>query len=355
MRKLLLILLISSFTFGAKYYSSHNAAGNGAGTTVDPFTLQELADNTNAGDTGIVMATGIYTISTTIDWDNASAVTVTNPAMIFGGAANGDIDGTRPEINGSGLGASQSLFYLNVSALSVKFKSLIIRNATAINIEISSNTNVSFIVFDSCLIDSSDDDGILTRETSNSHIRFINCNISHNVGNGYTSEDFGDSRYPADFLNCIVSYNGQVGLYLPGNNTLSPLVEGCRIFKNNKGIFWHENGHGKISHNLISMNTSHGIELDAATYGLLIYNNTITFNGGYGIQTNTAGVNEFSLINNNNVYSNTSGDIDINSGVLPGNFNTTTDPLYTDTTTGSEDFAPATGSPLIDNGFGATN
>ena len=55
---------------------------------------------------------------------------------------------------------------------------------------------------------------------------------------------------------------------------------------------------------------------------------------------------------NNCANNNTSGAIDINSGVMFGYNNVTTDPDFEDETDGSEDFNLKTGSDCIDAGIG---
>lgn len=334
----------------ATYYSSHNAAGGGAGTNGDPFTLQELYDNTNAGDLGLVKATGTYAPSATIDIDNASATTTTNKAIIRGAASDGTDDGTVATIDGSGI-TTAVLFNMNVVGLSIQIEGLRLTGATSDAVLVTGSTNGAHITFCRCRIDNAADDGVEIQETTYPTITFINCEIDNNTTDGVKVN--GSTRYSPVLLHCAVHHNGGSGIKTGGVST----VPGPTHLIGN--LFYRNGSYGVeflgllpnivIANNVFFTNTSGGILTHTSAYGITVINNIFRSNGGYGINTNTGSLRQFSLIDYNCFHNNTSGAMDL--GSAPGANDVTSDPLFTTETDGSENFTLQSSSPCLNLGL----
>ncbi len=335
----------------ATYYAFHNAGGGGVGTFGDPFTLQELFDNTDAGDLGLVCNTGTYTPSTTITVDNASAATAANPAIIRGANADGSDDGTIATISGSSLGASTDLLNMGVASLSIRLENLRITGATDDNIVISGSINNGNISLYNCRIDSATGEGIEMQETSYCVVVIVGCEIDGNGGNGITPN--AATRYTPILINCKVHDNTANGMVIGGGALLpSPTkIVGCSFYDNgDNGIETISAVPGIIVVNSVFFgNTNAGIEILNTLYGFVSVNNIFRSNGGYGINTNTGSSGQFAFCDYNCYHNNTSGALDIST---PGSNNVTSDPTFTSEIDGSEDFSLQSGSPCIDAGFG---
>jgi hypothetical protein len=335
----------------ATYYSKHNASGGGVGSFADPFNLQELFDNVDAGDLGLVCNTGTYTPSATIDVDNSSACNAVNYAVIRGANADGSDDGTIATISGSGLGAGDDLFDFNVVSLTIKIEGLRITAATNYNINLNTALNISSIVLNKCRIDSATSHGIYNQEADLSFcLTMIDCEIYGNGGCGIYSVGIGRGGIRAD--NCNIHDNAADGIQ-----------DTCTSNKSSyKGtIFCDNGGHGlslsndalgfTIDHCVFFANDGNGIDFgDTVNTGkLVIKNNIFRSNGGYGIDTNGGSAGQFAFCDYNCYSNNTSGAMDIST---PGNNNVTSDPKFTSEVNGSEDFTLQSDSPCKNAGFG---
>ena len=312
----------------ATYYSSHNAAGGGAGTIGDPYTLAELATNVTAGNVGLVMATGTYTPSATTTFGNSG--TITSRVQIRGCASDGTDDGTIATISGSSLGGG--VHGLTVAGSFIEFGNLLITTCPGTAVHSTGATN-----------------------------RFRNVRMTAS-GNGFTQNDFGET---SEFIECEIDNNTGYGYGGGFASRGSAVLRRCSI---------HNNGSygariavtGRISDSLVFRNGSHGVMIDLGNSGnhqIAITRSTIYNNTGNGIDV-TAGVNipavllqqciiavntaygfDYNTTNTGIVqivrcgfYSNTSGALD--TGSLPSDC-VTTDPGFASTTAGSEDFTPS--------------
>lgn len=335
----------------ATYYSSHNAGGGGAGTNGDPFTLQELFDNVDAGDLGLVKNTGTYTPSATIDADNSSAATYTNLATIRGANSDGSDDGTIATISGSSLPATSDLINCNVSALHLKMEGLRLTAATRYNINLNTALNVSRIILYRCRVDNASSHGIYNQEsTAQFALRMYDTEIDSNGGDGIGSAGISRGGIQAD--NCTFHDNTGAGVEDTNTNAKS-IYTGCLFYDNGThGLSLHNDIIGLIvKHCVFFNNTNNGIDFgDITNSGVLsIINSIFRSNGGYGIDTNGGAAGRFDLCDYNCYHNNTSGALDIST---PGSNNITSDPLFTSETDGSEDFTLQSGSPCLNVGFG---
>jgi hypothetical protein len=151
------------------------------------------------------------------------------------------------------------------------------------------------------------------------------------------------------------------GIYVEPTASLNQVeISYNAIYRNNKGIWINAtqtNTHVSLLNNVIYGNTSHGVDTNAADadgHMLSLENNVIAGNGGYGIALSAAfAAGHIGINRNNNYNANTSGhwqNVPSGASNPPGTDDQTGDPQFTSVTSGSENFKPAAGSPLIDAG-----
>ena len=330
----------------ATYYASSSASGGGAGTIGDEYTLQELLDNTDAGDIGLVKNDGTYTPSATVNVDNANAQTASNVATIRGCASDGTDDGTVATISGTSLGAGIDLLTI-ASSMAVVFENLRITAATDDNIYCP---DAAYLHFNNCRIDNAAGYGFFTVSSSQANsFNFTNCEIdSNDSGIGATA----GSRGGFGIYNSIIHDNTNYGLNDDGRYGKTTIFA-CAIYDNGShGLYFRSSSQNpKIIGCVLFANGGNGIDFNSAVSGIVCYNTIFRSNGGYGIDTNSGSFTQFSYCDYNCYSNNTSGSIDINGGTPPGDNNVTSDPSFTNETDGSEDFTLQSGSPCINAGL----
>ena len=190
----------------------------------------------------------------------------------------------------------------------------------------------------------------LEAAASNS-IVFNSCTAKGNYESGFYIEGVsGDPVYNVQFIGCIANDNNSGSASAAGfrfeQNFANISVIGCISSSNKLGVLAYANSNVFISNNLISGNTSHGVQTVNA-YLSSIINNLIEDNGGAGIAiTESSGTTQSLIIVNNTITSNTGGAVtgfDYSKG-LYDNFGQQT---YTPTLTGSTG-----GSVTLANAFG---
>jgi len=335
----------------ATYYASHDAAGGGSGTIGSPYTLQEILTNTSTGDLGLLMNTGTYAPSARIT-PGTNTATRASPKTIRGANADGTDDGTVVTISGVNLPASTSLFFMNLTNLCIVVENIHFIYSKKHNYETTTsistvlkNVKCSYATQNGLQISGAQEVVLLNCEfNNNTSSGFFQINASafysfiverckfHHNNNGYLMANYVTTGTFPKFIDCTFYSNTIYGISTDA--VASPIFD--RVVVRNSVVF--DNG-------------SHGINLLSTVYGVFIENCIFRSNGGYGIMTNGANVNTY-LMSNNCSNNNTSGHIDINSGVLPGTGNVTSDPLFTSETDGSEDFTLQDGSPCINTGIG---
>ncbi len=308
------------------YYSSHNAAGGGAGTIGDPYTLQELADNVTSADLGLIMATGTYTPSAKIDFDTNTG-TASARVTLRGANADGSDDGTKAFISGTSLPATTNLIDITSSVNYLLIENLDVADATDDNIYNQGSRN-QFNNVDSHDAAENGYNGYFTRP-----VHFYRCRFYDNGNDGATGLIDNSARITADrcefvgngrrgcrslygqgavFTNCLFADNVAYGLSISMNNTEAQAYIANCTFHNNgdEGI--------QISNTTSSSNVT-------ITYSLF------TDNGTYGI----VALQDLPYVTTEHCafYNNNSGAVDYNSGTPYGE-NTVTDqePLYISST-----------------------
>jgi hypothetical protein len=134
------------------------------------------------------------------------------------------------------------------------------------------------------------------------------------------------------------------------------VVSGCSFIRCGVGI--NNNNPTNTVNNLYIGNsflncTTHGINLKQETSNSrnIIANNIFRSCGGFAINTNTGNINQYQLFNNC-FSNNTSGNVDINGGVVWGDGNILADPKFVSETSGSENLTLQATSPCLNTGFG---
>jgi len=328
---------------------SDAAAGTSFGTAW--ATTQKAADTAVAGDEVRLCATATETPAAQIDWDT-NAGTKTSLINFVGADATGTpLTTGYYTISGSSLPPSTSLFYWATAASKyVRFKRIRLTGATDHNVKFdSSASNFStYLIFDTCRIDSATNDGVQQGYSQFNY--FLNCEIDGNGGSGFgIPADSIVSK--AGFLKLVgvsVHNNGDTGVDIAYRGNY---INNCLIYSNgSSGIkLGREFDQSIISNNTFYGNTGSGIgDAGSAIQGNLdgiITGNSFVSNGLYGLEDNRGG-NVTAYIDYNHYYNNTSGETDF-AGGTPGDNNQSGDPLFTSITSGSEDFTPTSGSPLI--------
>ena len=338
----------------ATYYSSHNAAGGGAGTVGDPFTLQELFDTCTTGDTGYILNTGTYTPSVTLDIDINTGSNV-QPLHFIGVNASDGITKEMVTISGSSLGAGDDLLDFGITGSYCIMEYLRLTAATRYNVYADQNNLV--LIFKNCRVDSATSHGMYCSSSNQEQI-FIDSEIDSNGGSGY--DVLTSARGGIQTIRCAIHDNtgdgirdGQGSLL---GQTKKPLHIGS-VFYNNGGDGLEfigsggSYGGGIIDNCVFFNNTGNGLSI-VSTHGFVSVSRSIfRSNGGYGIYL-TGGYSDILIhCDYNDSSNNTSGAIDVNGGVLPGVGNITIDPQFVSEIDGSEDFTPQNANLYIQNTF----
>ena len=338
----------------ATKYSAHDASGGGAGTILDPYTDQELFDNVDGSTNalGLMMNTGTYTPAATLDFD-VNAGTDLLPGIIRGANADGSDDGTVATISGSGLGAGDDLIDIGMVMYRI-FENLRFTAATQYNIFCDQNAYINFI---NCQIDTAASHNMYVTATLG-RFKLFYSEINNSVaGSGLAVSGAARGRYSA--YRCKIHHNKVHGIhdgcshrpyYQPG------IIEDCFIYRNEGDGINHElSGAGYIGPiirgNVIAFNDGDGLAVANTKSVMIVENDIFRSNGGYAINTNTGTIKQITSCKNNCSNNNTSGHIDINTNVLPGTGNITTDPKFVSEVDGSEDFSLQSDSPCLAAGI----
>ena len=278
-----------------------------------------------------------WTIQTETD-QTITATTITFSAA--GDTTSGSIivQGTsvapRPIIN---ITANAAIF--TMSGTGVKYKDLQFTNsnATKTNANVVSSGSGISVGFINCIIGDSTNqlESAYVRTGNNQSYQFADCEINNCTSFGISN---GVNAGTILVVGCSIHNNGAGGI---SGSTGGP---GMRIFDS---IIWANVGSGYTSStgsltligNTIHGNTgaaADGVNLtSSAASNLIVYNNNITGNGRYGLNTPTSGDMTKILVNNNNYGSgstaNGSGAV---NNITLGAESITVDPAYVSAATG---------------------
>lgn len=232
--------------------------------------------------------------------------------------------------------------------------------------------------------------GYDTSSYSYMHVVFVNCafkNLQYGIYSNGASKPYAASFYDCVFDSCGTGihievpevdsaqysfnfvcincsfYNCTNGIHLVGaNNNINLFgvnnahINSCRFFDNTVGIYNNANAMLYLFQNVFYRQVQSGLIVSKATSKFSARNNIFSSNGTYGIEciSSPTFARFDDYMDYNCFYSNTSGNVssNLNGGVVPGNNNVFTDPLFVSTTIGSEDFSLQVGSPCLATGRG---
>jgi hypothetical protein len=316
-----------------------NDANTGKTFALGWATIQHAADSADTGDLVLICSDGIYAPTATVDFDTRFGQ-VTRPVTFRGAGATGTNDSTVATITGIGLPTNGDLINLNLVGMAVRFEFLNIKKGKQHNISISGAVNYANIAFESCTIDSATLYNIYNQESASFPLTINHCRFN----GGVRGISGSSATRPAcsSISNSIVSNFTGYGIYTGGATEFDFSATGCIFFNNaDDDIRFAAVSSGRI----ININRctfyegdSNAIDVPNTQYQIKVENN-IFMNKGTAIKTNLGTNSQFAICDYNNYYGNTAN-IDINSGVAPGNHNAAADPQFVSVVAGSEDFTP---------------
>ena len=346
-----------------------NGLDTNAGTSLGAAfqTTQKAMDTAIAGDVVNLVNEATETTSVKIDLDLNNG-TVTSPIIVQGVDTSGNLlaAGTRYSLQTSGTPANLLDFGDTVGGQYVYWQNIDFDGNdvnTADLLLMSVSGDADYNIFKDCRIQRSGADGADIRGIG---AMFLGCEIDNNAGRGLAASAEANSRWgEASIIGCKVHDNGDDGLYVSS---------GVKALSGN--ICYGNSGSGIKLGNLTNTlrcsvigntcynNTIDGIELQTASPNtLILINNTMVDNGGYGL--NLLGTTKNMMgIDYNHYSGNTSGAVrhngaaiteaNVNSNGNIGANNQTggsASSLFTSITGGSEDFTPKNGVVLDGNGL----
>lgn len=329
----------------ATYYvdpaaGSDSAAGTAFGTAW--ATTQKAADTVAAGDEVRLCKSATETISAVIDFDTTSG-SLSSFIRFVSYAADGSAESDGYTINTtSSIGAIveiTTIDYYNFTGITFD------ANDSAVNSLLSDYDDGSlFINFTRCVFKDATSDNFLVRGSA---WGLYNCEITGagRYGLGHASSNRGDIH----MFGCSIHHNTSHGWHV--DRSYSKCIN-CLVYRNGgDGIAGVSNGSQlTIMNSTFYANTGDGYSTMDATNrnAWAIIGNTFVSNGAYGVSIGSAA--RFPQIRGqNHHYGNTSGAVDVTGAM--GDDLITGDPLFTSTTDGSEDFRPASNSPLATAGI----
>lgn len=362
MSKFTIFLLLSfSISFSTTWHVKASGDNANDGKTIEtPFlTFSKLRDSLRAGDTAKIDSS--INVSDTTLFDGASgtwaAPTCSTRVYILGCDASGIINDTGEltalnvtsailfiiklttssnyysiigiELNGNDL-ATNCLTHNNSDVAGIQIINSSGHDATSHNFNIRTmytfDTGWFLRRVDSY---SSGGSGFSVNSSSvRANISYDRCKAWGNASNGFESS--GTQYYPS-FDGCWAYLNGGDGISCTGAPALS--VRNC----------------------VSAWNTGDGIDIGSGSRNLnqlKIFNNILWRNSGYEINFRGNKLNGINYaVADYNCVDTTGTECDINSGVVPGEFNLYSDPMLVDTVAPVLDLNVKIGSPCINRGY----
>lgn len=314
-------------------------------------TIQKMADILTAGDLGLVASDGVHIPSAIVLLDINNG-TFASPIQWRGAGPLGEDDGSIATISGNG--AIGAVFDDRVTGGDHShFEGLRITNATSFGFRFS--TNRPGILFERCRIDNHGSEGVQVSSIQTQTI-FIDCELDSNGKAGVRSAV--PSVGQVSLINCLIHGNGEHGVEI--NRFL--IIQNCWIYNNTlDGV----NCIGtpscmSITNTVIDNNGDDGIKVSSSTLlHTIMTNNIISNNAGFGVSLEGTEVN--GVRGSNLYFNNTLGNVTFDgvSAATLAAFETisgslTGDPLFVNTTLGSEDYRIVSGSPAFGAGYPTT-
>lgn len=288
-------------------------------------------------------ATETPSASVLVDTNTGSA---TSPILVLGADS---IDGTPLTagfyiVSGSSLPATTDLLAFSLASFHVLER---VRITAATNDNVALGSAAAFSKWRNCRVDNASSEGVFTTSTGGS-LRFIDCEIDNNGNDGLTMNAAGRGAYVV--IGGSIHDNAGRGFF-GGEDNNSTGLHNVEVYANGDvGIDLNQNG--TVYDCTIFNNVGDGIRFTNHTGTEYIVNNTLSENGGFGLNFTGSDSEELMLIDYNHYDNNTSGETSFAS--TPGDNNVSGDPDFTNTTAGSENFIPLNTSPLIRAGVSGT-
>lgn len=308
-------------------------------------TPQHALDNASAGDRFRMCAEAIETVSSELNVDTTPGTNQLAITFVGASGVDGSLDG--------------SIYTIQASAAMSRVMAL---------------ENISdYYVFDGIKFDANNNANWGVECTSGFAIGtvFIRCEfLNAKTESGLRLQ--GDAGATAQ--DCLFHDNAEHGIRMDGSGTEAV---GCSFYNNMLANVFMNGNRSNLSHSIIYGGSAEGVLISSAGDGAVISfctifnpaasgvfinstsanatairNTSISDCGGYALQVSDTSYYIWRTSDYLHTHNNTSGDTNSTRG-LQGIGNVTGDPLFTDTTPGSEDFQPQSGSPLIAAGLRA--
>lgn len=223
MKKIILVLMLAVWSFGAKYYALSTAPTDGDGSIGSPWNNLIHSNSVAAGDT--LLIAGDWTLTETWPDSALSGSATTGMRYILGCDGDWVIGGARPVIGGSaGMAAlmrAKSSFtyygYFNFDASAADSHCVDMR------------AEVSFVSFDNCIFTPNTGDGIRANNTGiSTHLIHCSCTVSD--PNSYFAYALGSGSH-------FYKINANAGVYV--NNRSDYNLNNCLfrlLYKNKTAI-----------------------------------------------------------------------------------------------------------------------
>lgn len=309
-----------------------------------------LAASVNAGDRIIVCADGTHLPTSTVTWDGTSeAGTSADPILMVGGnGTTGAIDGTIATISGASLGGGAHLFqWTDATKDNWIFQNLRLTAAPGNNLHAGVDASATCI---NCEIDNAGGHGAALEANA---WRFVDCNIHDNTTCGITTITATAGVGSWFVFNSAIHHNGSHGVNMRGN---ANSFHYSLLYRNGGDGIRIEQRHGTLVVNgcIFALNTGDGLgnsgstSLTGTLYG--VTNSIFYQNGAYGFSFVAYEPDvDITVLDRNCYFGNTTAATDF---TLPGSADITEDPLFTNTSDGSEDFTLQSASPCRGVGYG---
>lgn len=339
---------MTTFTVRA---SGGSDANDGLSFATAFATIQKMADTLTASDLGLVASDGVHIPSAIVLLDINNG-TFASPIQWRGAGPLGEDDGSIATISGNGvLGA---VFDDRATGGDHShFEGLRVTNTTLFGFRFS--TNRPGILFERCRIDSHGAEGVQVG-SNQTQITFVDCELDSNGKAGVRASVANVGQ--VSLINCLIHNNGEHGVEI--SRTLT--IQSCWIYNNAlDGV----NCIGtpvciSLTNTIIDNNGDDGVKVSSTTsLQAIITNNIISNNAGFGVSLEGTEVN--GIRGSNLYFNNTLGNVTFDgvsaatltafetiSGSLTG------DPLFVNTTLGSEDYRIVSGSPAFGAGYPIT-
>lgn len=367
---------IATYISGTVVLLSESASGgagdsSSVGSSDGPWATVDYAVNNTAAATDEVRLYGTFTPSARISPGDNLLGNEGDPSKIRGCNQYGVVDGTIAHIQATSLGAGTDLFLLHPGTFGQGYvmevenidfdgngggRDLLVMSFNPWGHVLFINCTFqdagrygygsvghisSSVTFEDCEFKDGAND-VFSFSSGQGHMSLIRCRIHDNTGDGVQWWASDDTPGGAVIDRCLIYDNAGVGIQV--TEITSSTSNSTRM--------------GSIKNCVIYGNTGNGIDIPTTDHiALIVENNSIAANGGYGLDTNGQPQLLYSLRNNNfpsGSSANTSGDTDVGDvqadgsveGVAQSSGNFTDEPGFTSVTDGSEDFTPASGSAL---------